>query len=89
MARLNPDGSLDSGFRFSASGFVNLITLALQPDGKILVGYINASFVGTCTRLNPDGTRDTGFRQPTLPSWSGPNALVVLPNGQILMGETS
>ena len=70
----------------SASRFVNLTTLALQPDGKILVGYWNTSFVGTCTRLNPDGTRDTGFRQPTLPIDSMPNALVVLPNGQILMG---
>jgi hypothetical protein len=30
--------------------------VVLQPDGKILVGYYNASFVGTCTRLNPDGT---------------------------------
>jgi len=86
VARLNPDGSLDAGFRFSASGFVNLMALGLQPDGKILVGYVNASFVGACARLNADGTRDNSFRQSTLSAWSGPNALAVLPTGQILMG---
>jgi uncharacterized delta-60 repeat protein len=86
VARLNPDGSLDPSFRFSLSGFVKLTDLVLQPDGKILVGYYNASFVGTCTRVNSDGSRDTGFRPPALPSWSGPQALAVLPNGQILMG---
>jgi uncharacterized delta-60 repeat protein len=85
-ARLNPDGSLDPSFRFSLSGFVQPTALVLQPDGKILVGYYDASFVGTCTRLNPDGTRDTGFRQPVLPTWSGPHALAVLPSGQILVG---
>ncbi|MHC1766226.1 MAG: Calx-beta domain-containing protein [Verrucomicrobiia bacterium] len=86
VARLNLDGSLDPGFRFSVSGFVNLMALGLQPDGKILVGYVNASFVGACMRLNPDGTRDTSFRQSTLSAWSGPNALAILPSGHILMG---
>ncbi|HRZ56252.1 MAG TPA: Calx-beta domain-containing protein [Candidatus Paceibacterota bacterium] len=86
VARLNPDGSLDPDFRFSISGFVDLIPLGLQPDGKILVGYVLASFFGACTRLNPDGTRDSSFRQPAFPFYSWPNALTVLPNGQILMG---
>jgi uncharacterized delta-60 repeat protein len=71
---------------FPLAGFVQPTALVLQPDGKILIGYYDASFVGTCMRLNPAGTRDTGFRQPALPSWSGPQALAVLPNGQILMG---
>lgn len=86
VTRLNPDGSLDPSFAFSVSGFVQPTALVLQPDGKILFGYYNSSFVGTCTRLNPDGTLDTGFRPPTLPTWSGPHALAVLPNSQILMG---
>jgi uncharacterized delta-60 repeat protein len=36
IARLNPDGTLDTAFNPNANGFVNAI--ALQADGKILVG---------------------------------------------------
>jgi hypothetical protein len=36
IARLNSDGSLDMSFNPEASGGVH--TLALQPDGKVLVG---------------------------------------------------
>jgi uncharacterized delta-60 repeat protein len=64
--RLNVDGSVDTAFTNSApqlSGPPN--SLALQPDGKILLGG-NFS-IGTpaiCTnlaRLNPDGTLDSNF----------------------------
>ncbi len=37
IGRLNPDGSLDTTFNPGANGDVDL--LALQPDGKILVGW--------------------------------------------------
>ena len=36
IARLNPDGTLDTAFNPNANGFV--FAIALQPDGKILVG---------------------------------------------------
>src|SRR5687768_10835346 len=35
IARLNPDGTLDTAFDPNANGMVR--TIALQPDGKILV----------------------------------------------------
>lgn len=39
LARLNPDGSPDSSFKFSPSGSnVTINTMLLQKDGKILVG---------------------------------------------------
>ena len=38
IARLNPDGTLDTAFNPNASGAVAVLSLALQPDGKILVG---------------------------------------------------
>jgi hypothetical protein len=38
LGRLNPDGSVDLGFRAAADGTV--CCLGLQPDGKILVGGI-------------------------------------------------
>ncbi|HJX29814.1 MAG TPA: delta-60 repeat domain-containing protein [Thermoanaerobaculia bacterium] len=76
VARLNPDGSLDTSFgqggRILAHLFPrhisNVEDLALQPDGKIVVGgsvdvdpgpAFNYEF--WLLRLNPDGSHDLGF----------------------------
>jgi len=42
IARLNPDGTLDAGFDPNANG--NVLSIALQADGKILAG---GAFAGT------------------------------------------
>ncbi|MFA5589789.1 MAG: hypothetical protein WDA70_03600 [Lysobacteraceae bacterium] len=61
IARLHPDGALDTGFVPPAlTGIVQ--TVALQPDGKILVG---GSFTNRLARLNPDGSLDTSFNVST------------------------
>jgi uncharacterized delta-60 repeat protein len=59
MVRLNSDGTVDNGFTFPASlGTPYIMSLALQPDGKILVG----GFYGPgIVRLNPDGSLDPTF----------------------------
>jgi len=69
IARLNPDGTVDSAYNPTANGAV--YTFALQSDGKLLAGGAFTSFqpgaTGTATtrdymvRLNADGTLDTGF----------------------------
>lgn len=65
IARLNPDGSLDPAFNpgLGANGEVNAI--AVQGDGKIIIGgaftSINGTTVGHLARLNADGSVDTGF----------------------------
>ncbi|HYF34872.1 MAG TPA: choice-of-anchor D domain-containing protein, partial [Prosthecobacter sp.] len=68
MARLNTDGSVDSGFDPSPNGLVT--TVLVQPDGKILVKGLFTTIAGvSCTnfaRLNADGTFDTGFTSPTV-----------------------
>ena len=53
--------TLDSGFNPGANGQVG--SLAVQPDGKILVGvsWFTAGGGSCLERLNPDGTLDTGF----------------------------
>jgi len=58
---LNSDGSLDHAFNPSVNATV--YTLALQNDGKILVGirgYLGSDLKQYCPikRLNPDGSRD-------------------------------
>ena len=90
LARLNADGSLDTSFNPGANGYV--ATLALQPDGKILVGGNFTGLgggTGTTTRnnigrLNPDGSVDLSFN-PGTTGFNGPAALVVQPDGKILV----
>lgn len=75
IARLNPDGSLDSDFS-SGTGFNDAVkTIKVAADGKIVVGG-NFSFFNGIERkkivqLNPDGTLDTNFDPGT-----GANGLI-------------
>jgi uncharacterized delta-60 repeat protein len=83
IARLNPDGSLDTGFNpgLGANGFV--WSLAIQRDQKIVVGGDFTSFNGvqanSIVRLNPNGAVDGAFDAS-----AGPNgpvyAVALLPN---------
>lgn len=72
LHRLNKDGSLDSDFSINiGSGFdVSPNTIAIQSDGKILVGgnftTLNGTSVSKLVRLNSDGTLDGSFTSNTL-----------------------
>lgn len=84
VARLNPDGSIDGSFVFAAEGADNPTSLALQPDGKILLGGSNFDNPQTnLQRLCVDGARDVSFvsgpANPTL-------AVTIQPDGKILVG---
>ena len=63
LGRLNTDGTLDTSFNPGADGYVD--SLAVQADGKILVGGDFTTLGGQSAqylgRLNADGTLDTGF----------------------------
>src|SRR5262245_2125056 len=67
IARLNADGTLDPSFDPNISGvtFLGFSSLALQVDGKVLVGGDFTTVGGTArsylARVNTDGTLDTGF----------------------------
>lgn len=91
IARLNLDGSLDNSFAIGDgfSGFSSYVkAIALQPDGKILVGGNFTEFDGTTrhriARLNSDGSLDSGF-DPLTGFNSDVNAIVVQPDGKILV----
>ncbi len=97
IARLNPDGSLDNGFN-PLSGFNSDVnSIAIQPDGKIVVGGIFSKFDWlnqggidrqAIARLNADGSLDTTFNSATgFTSTAGQNrvhTVIVQPNGKIL-----
>jgi len=47
IARLNADGSVDAGFDAGTSADVNINTIALQADGRILIGGQFSQYDGT------------------------------------------
>jgi uncharacterized delta-60 repeat protein len=91
LMSINSDGSFNNSFdTANLNGFVN--TVAIQEDGKILIGghFDNYSYgpgyiCPYIARLNPDGSFDTSFF-----IGSGFNAdvevIVVQPDGKILVG---
>ncbi|MBL9187832.1 MAG: hypothetical protein JNK23_10160 [Opitutaceae bacterium] len=93
FARLNADGTLDTAFTAAVSAQVSAI--AVQGDGKILLGGVFTSILpqGATTttarnriaRLNADGTLDTPFD----PNADGSVLAIALQsNNQILIGGT-
>ena len=89
LARLNPDGSLDNTFLNGLSGPSGTVTaLALQTDGKILLGgwlpHVNGTPRQGIARLNADGSLDESFIAETRPS--GVNRFAFQDDGKLLIG---
>ncbi|MBN2147831.1 MAG: putative Ig domain-containing protein [Anaerolineales bacterium] len=89
IARLNADGSLDPTFDPGSGTNLAVHAVALQPDGKILIGgdftTYNGSPVPRLARLNTDGSLDTSFDPGEGPNGSVA-AIVIQPDGKILIG---
>jgi uncharacterized delta-60 repeat protein len=85
LGRLTASGYIDADFNPGANNTV--VAMAVQADGKVLVGGFFTSLGGTrrnyLGRLNPDGSLDASFNP-------GANdavlALAVQPDGRILVG---
>jgi uncharacterized delta-60 repeat protein len=91
VCRLNADGTLDTTFSQTGSGLNNWVgTVALQPDGKVLVGgsfsfYNGATRNGIC-RLKADGTLDASFAPVGTGLNNGVKIIALQPNGKVLVG---
>ncbi len=78
LARLEPDGTLDANFNPGAANSGMVYALAMQPDGKVLIGGWDQ---GNLIRLLNDGSRDTAFN----PVPNGyVDSILVQPDGKIL-----
>jgi uncharacterized delta-60 repeat protein len=96
IARLNPDGTLDAAFNPNANATVR--SIAIQTDGKILIGgtFFSLSPNGgpavprnSIARLNPDGTLDTFNPNANNPSGNADVYSIVLQTDhKILLGGT-
>jgi uncharacterized delta-60 repeat protein len=90
IARLNSDGTLDSSFNPGTGvGSSTISTLALQPNGKILIGGIFSSYNGTTinclARVNSNGTFDATFNLGTALNGSV-ETISIQPDGKIIIG---
>src|SRR2546426_218868 len=65
IARLTSSGTVDTSFDTSSGANDVVYSVALQTDGKVLIGGAFTSFGGTgrarVARLNSNGTPDNGF----------------------------
>ena len=89
LVRLNTDGSLDTAFEIIKDSNINFAIdgLALQPDGKILVGFFDTGAVSFADvrRFNADGMPDPTFNTNSGNTLSVFN-LNLLADGKILAG---
>jgi len=89
IARLNPNGSLDTGFDPGpalGSSFPYLNAVVLQASGKVLLGgSFTTSKRTNLARLNTNGTLDTSFVAATDANGSV-SALAVQTNGSVVVG---
>jgi uncharacterized delta-60 repeat protein len=92
LGRLNSDGALDATFNPGAGGgsYPSVRSLAVQADGKILVGGSFTTLSGQprnyLGRLNSDGTVDTTFNPGAGGSYAYVNSLAVQADGKIVVG---
>lgn len=97
IARLNSDGTNDTSFNIgtgigisSSDGIEGIHTIAIQSDGKILIGGYFTSFNGitrnSITRLNTNGTLDTSFSSGFALDSAIVSSIAVQSDGKILVG---
>ena len=93
-ARMNPNGALDSAFGTGGVATVDFggddfaVAMARQPDGRILLAGRSTTAGAVVARLRPNGTLDPDFDgdgRVTLPGGGSLNAVLVQPNGKIVV----
>jgi len=95
LIRLNTDGTKDTSFNVGTGFNANVWAVAVDSNGKVLVGGNFTTYDGSAQnyliRLNSDGTKDTSFNIGS--GFTGfttqrglVDVIVVDPNGKILIG---
>jgi len=91
VCRLNANGSVDQTFGLGAGIDNAALSLALQSDGRILVGgqfsLVDLTLRFNLARLNTNGSVDLSFDPGNGPN-GDVNAIVIQPDGAIVIGGT-
>jgi uncharacterized delta-60 repeat protein len=89
IARLQVDGSLDPTFDPGTGASHTVYALAIQPDGKAIIGgdftSVNGTPVNRFARLLPNGALDTQF-YPGLGADNTVYSIVLAPGGDMVIG---
>ncbi len=91
LARLNADGSIDSSFQLDPGVDHILYAVAVQPDGKIVLGgYTGDSGFGQTLgkgvwRINPDGSLDPSLNTQ-IARLESVSTIAIQTDGKILIG---
>ncbi|MFD1601432.1 T9SS sorting signal type C domain-containing protein [Flavobacterium artemisiae] len=92
LVRLNPDGSIDNTFSIGDGFDKYVYTIALQSDGKIVLGGSFLAFNKTkqnrLVRLNSNGSLDTSFQSGTGFNKGDVRTLLIQPDNRIIVGGT-
>ncbi|MDQ3075903.1 MAG: Ig-like domain-containing protein [bacterium] len=89
IARINTDGTLDTSFNPGTGTNLDIYSVTLQPDGKLIIGGIFTTYNGAVrnniVRVNSDGTLDNSFN-----SGSEANKVIfstsLQPDGKLIIG---
>ena len=91
VCRLNANGSVDQTFGLGNGINTAALALALQSDGRIIVGgnftQVDLTLRNFLARLNTNGSVDLSFDPGNGPS-GNVNAIVLQPDGRIIIGGT-
>jgi len=90
LVRLTASGAVDTNFAVNLGANATVRTIALQPDGKIVIGgdftNVNGVVANHLARLNSDGSLDAAFALASQPGMNGTvNAVVVQPDNRIVV----
>src|SRR3990172_1754243 len=89
IARINTDGSLDATFDPGTGANGTIMAIAIQTDGKIIIGGWFTQYNGTgrnyIARINTDGSLDATF-DPGTGANAWVHSLAIQADGKILIG---
>lgn len=90
LVRLNPNGSIDSSFSIGSGFDKNIYAIAIQGDGKLIIGGTFLNYNGVAVkrlaRLNTDGSLDLSFTTGSGFSNGEIRTILIQPDNRILVG---